>query len=517
MRGASTVSLADAAAPLVLALDLGTSSLRALVYDAHGRAVAGSEAQQVYALRTTADGGAEADALALFDLLVQSLDGALERIAPRARELAAVGTSCFWHSLLGLDAAGNPLIPLLMWSDTRSAPDAAHLRHELDATAVHDRTGCPLHSSFWPAKLAWLHRTAPGIFARVARWCSFGEYAQARLTGDAAVSLSMAAGTGLLDVHRLTWDAAILAALGVAPTQLNPLRDRDRPLASLVPAFADRWPALAALPWYPALGDGACANVGSGCVGPARVALTVGTSGAMRVVLPEVPVHLPPDLWAYRLDRAHFVVGGALSNGGNLLAWLGKLLAVDFHDAAIARAGALPPDAHGLTVLPFVAGERAPRWIDDVHGVVAGLTVATRPEELLRAAMEAVAYRFALVYRSLLPLLAQPHAIVANGGALLRSPAWLQIIADTLDHALLTLPPDAEASGRGAAMTTLQTLGAVSDLAPPALDPAVGDPVYLPDRPRHARYQAGLERHLRLESLLYPSSGAWDEGVGGRG
>jgi len=505
-----TVPPPDAATPLVLALDLGTSSLRAIAFDAQGRPVPGTEEQIPYQNTTTADGGAESDADALVAMLRRCLDGAVRRLGDRADRVAAVGTSCFWHSLLGLDAAGKPATPVLMWSDTRAAADAARLRQELDAAAVHDRTGCPLHSSFWPAKLAWLRRAQPAVFDRVARWCSFGEYALENLTGEAIASYAMASGTGIFDVRRLVWDDALLTLLDVRRDQLNPLVDRDRPLGRLRPENAARWPALARLPWFPALGDGACANVGSGCVGPARVALTIGTSGAMRVVIPDAPPQIPPALWAYRLDGAHYVVGGALSNGGNLLAWLGRLLAVEFGGATLAQAGALPPDAHGLTILPFVAGERAPRWMDDVRGVVAGLTASTTPEELLRAAMEAIAYRFALVYQALLPLLVQPHTIVANGGAVLRSPAWLQIIADTLDHALLAMPPGAEASARGAAMTTLQTLDVIPELAPPALDPAAGAPAYEPDAARHARYAAALARHLRLETLLFPTAGAWD-------
>lgn len=507
----STVSLTAAEAPLILALDLGTSSLRALLFDRHGRTVQESEEQHPHRIRTTVDGGAETDPLPLFDLLVRCIDGALARAGDRAREIAAVGTSCFWHSLVGVDASGDPVTPLLLWADTRSASHAAALRSEFAGDAVHERTGSPFHSSYWPAKLRWLRHTAPEAVARVDRWQGYTEFVGERLAGEsgAASSLSMASATGLLDVHRLAWDQALLKAVGTAPERMPPLTDRTEPWRSLRPEFAARWPVLAGVPWYPAVGDGACANVGSGAVGPERIALTMGTSGALRVVRAARDIEVPPDIWAYRVDRERFVLGGALSNGGNVLAWLGKLLGIDFGDETARLAAALPPDAHGLTVLPFLAGERAPAWHDRSSGVVAGLTLATGPEALLRAGMEAVAYRFAAIYDRLCPLVERGHAIVANGGAILRSPAWLQIVADTLGHDLLTLDPEAEASARGAALLALEASCLLPNLAA-APDPAAGGTVYRPDPDRHARYQAGRDRQRKLEGLLYSPDGAWD-------
>lgn len=500
-----------AAPPLVLALDLGTSSLRALVVDRHGQTVAGTEEQLGYKLRTTRDGGVEVDAPPLFDLLLRSIDGALDRAADCARDIVAIGATSFWHSLLGLDQHHQPVTPVLMWADSRSAPQAAALATELDAAALQRRTGCRFHSSYWPAKLRWLRETHPQVASRVARWVSFAEYAALRLTGspDTGVTVSMASGTGLLDVHRLRWDDDLLTHLSLTPERLSPLVDVDAG-ARLTPEFAQRWPPLAALPWYPAIGDGAAANVGSGAIGPNRIALTLGTSGAMRLILPaqsETPAgdfSIPPDLWAYRLDRDHAVLGGALSNGGNLLRWTRELLGAALDGPAMTAATTLPPDAHGLTMLPFVAGERSPGWHDGAEGVVAGLTLATRPEHLLRAALEAVAYRFARLYDALRPLAAPNHQIVANGGAIVNSPAWLGIVADALGHDLLALPAGDEASARGAALVALVAAGVLPDLAA-APDPATHADIHHPDSAHHDRYRDGRSRQEQLEALLFPA------------
>lgn len=401
-----TIPLADAETPLVLALDLGTSSFRALLYDAKARAVAHSEEQIEYDLRTTPDGGAEADADALLALLVRCVDSVLLGAGERAKAIGAAGVSCFWHSLLGLDQNGQPVTPVYYWGDRRSGRQVMALRAELDQIAVHQRTGCVLHSSYWSAKIRWLRETDRERFGRVARWCSFADYASRVLHGADVTSVSMASGTGMLDVRRVAWDDEIVDASGVVPATLPPLAKRTAGLVGLREPFAARWPGLDQIPWFPGVGDGACANVGCGAVTPARIALTIGTSAAVRVVVPHAPddpLTVPADLWAYRLDDRHVVLGAALSNGGNVVEWLWRVTGVQAEDAAMIAAEALPPASHGLTILPFLSGERSPIWSDSATGVVAGLTLHTRPEHLLRAGMEAVTYRLALLYDSLRP------------------------------------------------------------------------------------------------------------------
>jgi gluconokinase len=276
--------------PAIFAVDLGTSSVRTLCFDQAGVALSGSETQVPYAMEVTADGGVEIDADRLFEVLVSCVDRATARLDPTAHAVAAVGVTSFWHSLLGLDAAGRPATPLFSWADSRSAPDAAALRATHDGAAVLQRTGCRLHSSYWPAKLRWLARTRPETFARVAHWVSFADYAAFRLAPARGLrtGVSMASGTGLLDVHRLDWDGEALAMAGIDAATLPPIVDAADGVA-LEGEFARRWTPLADVPWLPALGDGACANVGSGAIGPGRIALTLGTSGAMRLVLPAPP------------------------------------------------------------------------------------------------------------------------------------------------------------------------------------------------------------------------------------
>jgi gluconokinase len=381
-----------------------------------------------------------------------------------------VAVSAFWHSLLAVDGEGRPLTPLYGWRDTRAAEEVDGLRASLDPEAVHARTGCPLHTSFWPAKLAWLRRREPDAFRAAARFLSFPDFLLQRLGGPARTSVSMASGSGLLDVHRLVWDGELVEVLGVE---------------GRLPEVSDDPVDLGGVPWFPALGDGACSNVGVGCVTADRAALMVGTSGAFRVVAAGERVPRP-GLFLYRLDRERSVEGGSLSDGGNLWDWLGRTLqAADTHGLADE-----PPDGHGLTFLALLGGERSPGWNPRVRGAVAGLDFGTQPRQLVHAALEGVALRFA----EIAALMPEVREVVATGGALLSNGDWVRIVADVLGRPVAVSAVE-EGSARGAAVVALERLGCEPGPAPlgPTIEP----------RPERTEvYRAARERQRRLYDAL---------------
>jgi gluconokinase len=483
--------------PLILTIDIGSSSARVMLYDRQGRAVEGIAAQERYEMRTTAAGAAEDDPDGALERAARCVDAALAAAGPLAQQIGAVAVDTLVSNFLALDDAGRALTPLTSYADTRNDADADNLRAALDERAVHDRTGCLLRTSYWPARLAWLRRVQPEVWRTAARFVTLGEYLETRLFGHSRASFSAASWSGLLDRRQLVWDAPLLDVLGVQPGRLSPLVDAGEPLHGLIGPYAARWPGLRDVPWFPAIGDGAAANVGSGCTTHERIALTMGTTGAIRAILDDVP-QVPPGLWCYRVDRQHALLGGATSEGGNVYAWLRRtqqLPDVEDTEAAIA---ALPPDGHGLTILPFLAGERSPNWAGNVRATIDGLTLATTPLEILRAGLEAVAYRFAVIEQRICGRPGCDHRLVASGGALLSSPAWMQIFADVLGRPVVA-SAEPEATSRGTALLALRALGALPSIdAAPAAD---GD-VYEPDDVRHAVYQAAVARQSRLYDRL---------------
>ena len=498
----STITQDRAEEPLILAIDIGTSSVRTVLFDRLGRAVEGIEARQSHEIQARPGGASETDPDALLELVYQCLDQMGIRAGHLAGKIGGVAACTFVNNILGIDESNRVVIPLTTYADTRADAEVAGLKADYDETIVHDRTGCRFHPSYLPARFRWLARTQPDLFRRAARFLSIGEYLELKLFGEAAVSYSVASWSGLLNRSRLEWDRELLAGLPVRAEQLSPLTDAHVPRRGLRPEFAARWPMLRDLPWFPAVGDGATANIGSGCVSPARVALTVGTTSALRVVLTDPPDHLPSGLWCYRVDGRRSLLGGALSEGGSVFAWMKANLHLENGPDFETSVAGMEPDEHGLTLLPFLAGERAPGWAGDARATIHGLTLATTPLHILRAGLEAVAYRISLVFDLLHPVLPADPQVIASGGALLRSPAWLEIMTDVLGHPV-SVSRVQETSARGSALLALEALGALAGLedAPDFVDVA-----RYPDSGRHARYRLAIERQQGLYEKLVKAS-----------
>lgn len=485
----------------VLALDIGTSGVRASLFDERGHEIDGPG---VRIQQTLSEVGelAETDAEAGFELVTETIDALLDRPYQTGAHIQLIAISCFWHSLLGVDAQGLATTPVFGWADTRAAAAVKELQKRFDETAVHSRTGCRFHPSYWPAKLLWLRGAHPQAVASTSHWLSFGEYVVLRLSGETAASISMASGTGLFNQRLLEWDRELIEALGISDESLPEISRTGQASHHLRTEYAERWPVLHEARICPAIGDGAANTIGSGCTTREQVALMIGTSGAMRVLYEgEPPAELPAALWCYRADHKRVIVGGALSDGGGLHRWIKELLLpTDDPESIEAALEVLEPDAHGLTVLPFWAGERSTGWSPKAHGAILGLTLRTEPIEILRAAMEAIAYRFALIAKAL-EHLAPSATIVASGTALRSSPVWTQIIADVFGRSVMLSEPR-EASVRGVALLALEAAGKIQSIT--------GLPVHVektfePNMSRHVRYQEGLKRQQRIYERVIES------------
>ena len=444
-----------AAGSYVVAIDIGSSSVRAILHDLRARPVPGAEVHIPHSARVLPDGTAEVDADRLAALVFRAVGEVLVLAgSSKAARIVAVGMSTFWHGLVVADAAAHALTPVYLWSDTRSAKATTKLLKRLDTESIRQRTGCPIHPSYWPSKLAWLKTVQPSLWKEDVRWLSFGDLLYWRLFGRLGTSLSMASATGLFRLDDCTWDAELLAELAISARSLPPIGRMEQGLA---PAHARRWPTLAGVPWLLAVGDGALANLGSGCITPDRRSLTIGTSGAMRLMHRPPRGKLPLGLWCYRLDADRLLTGGALSNGGNLHAWLLQTLRLS-GGGLEARLQRMEPAAHGLTFLPHLAGERSLGYAPHAFGAISGLTSATRPEDIARAGLEAVAIECARINRRLDEVAPGTSSLVASGAAILSSPAWMQMMADAIGHEVSAGCPR-EASSRGAAIFALEALG----------------------------------------------------------
>lgn len=484
--------------PFILSLDIGSSSVRAVLFDSRGRAVQGKWGVRSIAFDTGADGSSSIRAGLVLEKLFECIDQALVLAAAEAAHLAGVAVCTFVANILGVDAQGRPLTPVTTYADVSSRTEADQLRRKLDHEYFRQRTGCYFHPSYLPSRFIRMQRKQPELFYSVAKWITIGEYLEHTLFGQQAVSVSVASWSGLLNRHTLGWDSELLELLPIRGGQLSALTDGTEPRLGLKIAYTQRWPALRDVPWFPAIGDGAAANIGSGCIGPDSVALTLGTSGALRSVSAGVIETLPDGLWCYRVDAGRSLPGSAVSEGGCVHAWMRRTLQLENVDLEPDALETLEPDGHGLTILPFWAGERGPGWSGRNGAVVHGLHLGTTSAEILRAGLEAVAYRLAIIYDRLKPLLPVEHRIIAGGGALFSSGLWPQIIADVFGREI-ALTRAVEASARGAALLALEALGYVKRLE--VLAPET-EAVYYPHSAAHGRYADARKRQEKLYGLL---------------
>ena len=496
--------MSAARSPLVLAIDIGTSSTRAALFDHRGRRLSGTLAQVAYTVSHSDDGAAELRPATLLAAVHQCLKGTLSRA--RGRKVSAVGVSCFWHSLLGADAHGQAITPIFTWADSRCRDDAARLRKEMVEKTYHRQTGCMLRASFWPAKLHWLSRTKPQIFKRVARWLSPAEWLAGHFcdNGADACAYGMATGTGLFDPRALSWEESIVARCGLRVDQL--CRLGEKPLQVSAKTIR-QYPELTDASWWPAIGDGAASNLGSGATQPGVAALNVGTSGAFRLMREDRDARSPFGLFCYRVDAKRYVIGGAVSNAGNLRAWCRRELNLPRGDAALDRAlSARPGPLHGLVTLPFWSAERAPTWREDLRGVLCGLNQNTTALDILQATTEAVYHRLALIADRSLDGTpprqnnSKTHVarIIVSGG-ILKSANLLQRLADILGR---EVHPSAEpeASLRGAAIYALEKMGDAISMKT-ELESVSGRAVR--PRARFAKqYAKERERQGRLECVI---------------
>ena len=468
-----------AMATRALALDLGSSSVRALVFEASGplalSAVPGALARRPRQLVSQVPGQASFDGAAYFSDLVACLDEL--HGAGFLNGVSEVALDCQWHSVLAVGADARPRTDVVSWADTRPHRPAPKCTPE-DLEGLRQRTGCAFAPMYWTWRVPWLRAElgAAGARASSVRFLGLSEYVGLELLADPSMSASMASATGLLSTRERKWDAEAVELAGLKAEELPELASPDWG-GQLRGDWTRRWPELAAARWHPATGDGAAANLGVGCDVPSRAAMTIGTSAAVRSVAIDegraLPL-LPAGLWRYCVDHRRTVTGAAYSSGGQLYAWAlalweGSRPAADDRGST-EGAGAknepggngpvrydvdipVGPGSDGVLVLPWHAGTRPPApLVPAGRGAVVGLGLAHNGAHIVSAAVEAVCFQLAGGLAYLEAGRAQPLEVVVNGGAIERAPWWKARLAATLQRRLLcSRAPETTARGAVAA------------------------------------------------------------------
>lgn len=435
----------------ILALDLGTSSVRGLVLDADAVPLPGALARRKMAITIGDDGAATLNATDYLAALEACLDelnaaGHLDRIG-------LVATAAQWHSVLPLDHDGTPLGPVLTWLDSRATPTRGAVG-PADTNDFHQRTGTWWHRFYWSMRLPWLRET---LDRRPARFVGLVEYAFGALLEDAPMSISQASGTGLLDLRTLDWDAEALELADAQARELPELAPVDW-TGRLRADFARRWPGLRDVPWCAPTGDGAASNVGSGCVDPYKAAVTVGTSAAVRLVQAApagaILPPLPAGLWRYRVDHRHIVTGTAYSAGGNLFAWANKVLLLPGGAELEAALAAIRP-GETLVADPRLGGDRPPGVAPSGSGHVHNLSFGTRAVDIFAGLMDALCRQVAADLGQIESTVDYPVEVVLGGGAVAASDWWRNAFVAALSPRRVSHVRNPEIGATGAALIAI--------------------------------------------------------------
>ena len=494
-----------------LGIDLGTGSCKSIIIDAQGRLFGFGVGS--YGKYENTGQWEEQDPQELLSGMIQSVRAAIQDagVNPSACQALSIGGA--YHSLIAVDKADRPLTGVVTWVDNRAMKQAQAMRDAGRATELYQQTGCPVHGMYPLYKLIWLREERPELFKQAAHFISAKEYVTRQLTGEYLVDIGIAAGTALLNTRTFEWNAASMELARISPNQLSSLASPRQVIKGLNPELAMKMGIPKNTPFVLGSADAVNSSLGAGAVLPGQATCMIGTSGALRIIASRPMLDGQARSWCYVIDEKHWLVGGAINNGGLALTWLrdalNQVLQSQTKDARIsfddlvASALQISPGADGLICLPFFAGERSPYWNMNARGVFFGLTLHHDARHMARALMEGVAYRLRSIRDVLNELGADVTEIRASGG-FTHSDLWPQIIASILNHDLV-IPASGETSSLGAAFWALLGSGVVErleDLCP--LVP-VTSTFYPESRESHlydSLYQIYVDLYFRLEDMF---------------
>jgi len=451
---------------VIIGLDVGTTGVKAVGFGLDGpwRTLAVRQ----YPLLRPAPGQEVQDPAVILTAASSALTECVASIG--TAEVVAVCVSTAMHGLMALDADLRPITPLVTWADGRAGEEAAHLARQSDALDLQQTTGTPVHPMTPMAKLIWFRRHDPTTWKAARWWVGLKDYLLLWLTGTLATELSSASGTGLLEVSTRSWSPLALSAAGVESARLPAILATtdvlalDRRVAATVGLPAGTPVAVGAA-------DGPLANLGTGAITPGVAGLSLGTSGAIRLAVEGPHPDRHGRLFCYALTDSLWVVGGAVSNGGEVLRWAEGILGAGSPVGADGPppqgemthqpTGPIAESSDGLVMLPFLFPERAPLWDRDLAGAYLGLRHHHSAPHFRRAAMEGVC----LQMRFLLERIDEfyPVASIRATGGAFGSALWRDLMAAALDRPM-TVIGDEDGTALGAAALGLLALGAVPSL-----------------------------------------------------
>ena len=494
--------------PYFIAIDIGTTHCKAIIVN--------EKAETVHAFKLPVIsiideyGRHEQDAALIFQSVLSLLQQSLHAV--NKNKIAGISFSAAMHSILLLDENGELLTNAFTWADTQSKLYAQQLKSSGEAERIYLQTGTPIHAMSPLCKLLWLKNEKVKLFVKAAKFVSIKEYIFYRLFGKFIVDEGIASATGLYDIYNACWCADALKLAGIDETKLSKVVSATRIENELIHEIKTLLNIENNIPFVLGGNDGCLANLGCGALTENETALTIGTSGAVRVAIPrpsftEAEKILKPEgkgLFKYILSKDLFVTGGPINNGGIALQWfaenfLGNAIqsAEDF-DMVMTLAARAPAGADGLIFLPYLLGERAPVWDEDATAMFYGLRFMHNRAHLTRAVIEGISFSLFQILNAVEKANGAVNKVFVSG-MVTKSDWWMQLLADMFGKTIV-LNETADASALGAAFMGMYATGFIKDLSE-VKGFLAASKSFEPDGKNHALYM----QQFKLYVSLYPA------------
>lgn len=457
----------------MIGVDIGTTSTKSVLYDENGQFI--MKHNIGYELHTPNVDVSEENPDELFDAVLMTVKYVVREANIAKEDIKLISFSAQMHSLVAMDKNHQRLTENITWADNRASKYAELINNQYNGLDIYRRTGTPIHPMSPLSKIFWMKHEQQSTFDNTVIFADIKTYILYQLFDQYVIDQSMASATGMFNLEQLDWDDDVLNLLGINRSQLPELVPTTHILTGMKKRYATLMGIDENTPVVIGASDGVLSNLGVNSYQKGEVAVTIGTSGAIRTVIDKPRTDEKGRIFCYVLTDEHYVIGGPVNNGGVILRWLrdeilasevetAKRLGVDPYDVLTQIASRVKPGADGLIFHPYLAGERAPLWNADARGSFFGLTLSHKKEHMIRAALEGVLYNLYTVYLALIEVMNEtPNEIKATGG-FAKSEIWRQMMADIFDTQL-SVPESYESSCLGACVLGMKALGEIDDFS----------------------------------------------------
>lgn len=486
----------------IIGVDIGTTSTKAIAFDLNGRILYKKSIE--YPILNPKPSYSEQNPEEIFTAVLNSIKEVI--IQNDYKKPIGISFSAAMHSVIAVNSNGKPLTNCIIWADTRSNEYAQKIKDSEIGHRIYMRTGTPIHPMSPLPKLAWMHDNMKDVVEKTYKFISIKEYVFFKLFGKYLVDYSIASATGMFDIYDLKWNKEALDIAKITEDKLSTPVPTTHVVKGILKGYASYMGLDEDTPFIVGASDGCLANLGVNSIKAGDASVTIGTSGAVRVISDKPKNDDKERIFSYILEKDHYVLGGPVNNGGVIFRWFrdnfspmeiqeSRDLNIDPYTLLTDKAISVPVGSDGLIFLPYLLGERAPHWDANMRGMYFGINIKHTRDHFIRALLEGIIFGLYSVALALEETTGKINTIYATGG-FVRSKIWVQILSDVFNKKVV-IAESYESSGLGAAIVGMKALNVIDDIEDIGNIVPISKEFY-PDKKNHEIYMKNYKIFARL-------------------